>query len=41
MEKQVYDIPELERIEIEEQDIVTASPGGTHAGDPDCLIDFP
>ena len=41
MMKQAYDVPELELIEIVEEDIITASPGAEHTGDPDCLIDFP
>ena len=35
-----YEMPELERIEVEASDIVTASPGAEHAGDIDCLVDF-
>ena len=41
MDKKVYEIPELERITLVEEDIITASPGAEHTGDPDCLIDFP
>ena len=41
MDKKVYEIPELERITLVEEDIITASPGAGHTGDPDCLIDFP
>ena len=41
MDKNVYEIPELELLEIAEEDIITASPGAGHTGDPDCLIDFP
>lgn len=47
MMKQVYAVPELELIEIAEEDIITASPGAEaipgadHTGDPDCLIDLP
>ena len=40
MEKQDYIVPELELVKIEEESIITASPGGNHAGDPDCLVDF-
>ena len=38
--KKEYELPEIEVVMIEESDIVTASPGGQHAGDPDCLVDF-
>lgn len=38
--KREYELPELEVVEIEVTDIVTASPGGQHAGGPDCLVDF-
>ncbi len=40
MEKTVYEAPELELTLIREEDVVTSSPGGSHAGDPDCLVDF-
>ena len=40
MEKTIYEVPEMELVEIRDEDIITASPGGNHAGDPDCLVDF-
>ena len=41
MDKKLYENPEFELVEIKEEDIITASPGGNHAGDPDCLVDLP
>ncbi len=38
--KKEYEFPEIEVIEVREVDVVTASPGASHAGDPDCLVDF-
>jgi hypothetical protein len=40
MEKTLYESPELELVELKEEDVITSSPGGQHAGDPDCLVDF-
>ena len=40
MEKKPYELPEFETVKIKEEDIVTASPGGNHAGDPVCLVDL-
>ena len=40
MEKTLYESPELELVELQEEDVITSSPGGQHAGDPDCLVDF-
>ena len=40
MKQTAYETPELEIVLTAEEDIVTASPGGNHAGDPDCLVDF-
>lgn len=39
MNKIVYEIPEMERITLEETDIITSSPGEFHADESDCLID--
>ena len=38
--KKEYELPEIEIIEFGENDIVTASPGGGHTGDPDCMVDL-
>lgn len=38
--KKAYELPEIEVIELDTSDIVTASPGSQHAGDPDCLVDL-
>lgn len=40
MEKQTYERPELELVELGAADVITSSPGAPHAGDPDCLVDF-
>ena len=38
--KKEYELPEIEVVEIETADIITSSPGGNNAGDPDCIVDF-
>ena len=38
--KKDYEFPEIEVVEVREADVVTASPGASHAGDPDCRVDF-
>ena len=38
--KKEYELPEIEIIEFEQTDIVTASPGSGHTGNPDCLVDL-
>ena len=40
MEKTLYESPELELVELKTEDVITSSPGASHAGDPDCLVDF-
>ena len=40
MEKALYESPELELVELKTEDVITSSPGGGNAGDPDCLVDF-
>ena len=40
MEKKTYELPEMELVELETEDVITSSPGASHAGDPDCLVDF-
>ena len=38
--KKDYELPEIELVEIKTSDVVTSSPGGPNAADPDCLVDF-
>ena len=40
MKDKAYETPEMELVRIEGPDVITSSPGGNHAGDPDCLVDF-